>query len=150
MASLAGSGTIGLMLFAIAILSLASPDGGLAGLMPLGVAIFGLTVVAQRAGKIRRWVLHSRKKSLEVLDWMGLRRLLRVHLQEVAAVQILDAGHLEGAKQGASRSFELNMVFADGERLCVERQTNGRRVRRHGEQIAEFLGAPLVDHMGGF
>ncbi len=65
-------------------------------------------------------------------DWT---RLKKIH-----AVQVIEARTSDGI-----RSYELNLVIADGKRLNVLEHGNRERLRQDATTLADFLGIPVWD-----
>ncbi len=71
-------------------------------------------------------------------------RHLSCDLDEVHAVQLL-AEWCSGNQGGSYRSYEINLVLADGHRLNVTDHGDAAGSRRDAAALAEFLGVPLWD-----
>jgi len=53
------------------------------------------------------------------------------------------------SKNGSYWSFELNLVLRDGRRLNVMDHGDYDALRRDADTLAEFLGRPVWDSVGG-
>lgn len=67
-------------------------------------------------------------------------------LSDIQSLQLLEKlVRSGGSDQGDAtfRSIELNLVLADGRRICVQDHGEISALRRDGETLAAFLGKPL-------
>ena len=66
-------------------------------------------------------------------------------LAAIAAVQVLYAGWVRPRRGEPYRAFEMNLVQATGDRLSLAAHGDSDAMRRHAEQIADFLDVAVVD-----
>jgi hypothetical protein len=86
------------------------------------------------------------------LDWFGLKGTYP--LAKVLAVQLIPGGLVHkpvgpGGRGGERVSYQMNLVMADvhEDRLHLTDSTDLEWNRRAGQQIADFLGVPLLDQI---
>jgi len=75
----------------------------------------------------------------------GLTEWRQVRLDEIAAVQTCDGGEVSNTEGPSYRVHELNLVLADARRINISRHANVAITGLHAQQLAEFLGVPLLD-----
>lgn len=79
-----------------------------------------------------------------VSDQSRLKNMTR--LEEIHALQIISE-YCSG--KNSYYSYELNLVLKDGQRLNVVDHGNLARLREDANKLAQFLGRPLWDGLGG-
>jgi len=84
------------------------------------------------------------------IEWTSRGKRRDLPLARVAAIQLAYAGWQTSRETGRWRAFELNLALDDGKRATLEVSKSPSAIRRHAEVIADFIGTPLVDQMGGF
>lgn len=70
-------------------------------------------------------------------------------LHNISAFQLC-SGTVRDSESHFFPSFELNLVLVEppGQRICLMSRRTDRTLRRDAEQLAQFLGVPLLDHTG--
>ncbi|MCG3178201.1 MAG: hypothetical protein BIFFINMI_00526 [Phycisphaerae bacterium] len=148
----------GLAVFGTALL-LTGWAARLADVLHLGVGLIALAAAVRFWGFIND-VVRCRldiKTGQAVLRPRGLGRLVRLPLEQIAAVQVLPAGL--GPSRHRSRGWywgvriapphvpmlQLNFILADGTRLNLMHSEFGVSVRQTANEIADFLQVPLHD-----
>ncbi len=93
----------------------------------------------------------DRQAGLLTLGWFGLKGTYP--LAKVLAVQLVPGGLVDktaGLRRGGERVvYQMNLVTADDyqERLHLTDDSDLQWTRQAGRQIADFLGAPLIDQI---
>jgi hypothetical protein len=113
-------------------------------LMALGVA---LLLIFSAVKPLLLYRDHfDRQAELLTLGWLGLKG--KYPLPNVLGVQLVPGG-LVAEGFGESVSYQLNLVLADiyEDRLNLTHSSDLSWTRQAGEQIADFLGVPLIDQI---
>jgi hypothetical protein len=94
----------------------------------------------------------DRQSGLLTLGWFGLKGTYP--LAKVLAVQLVPGGLIDKAagpfgRGGERVSFQLNLVMADAyqDRLNLTDDSDLEWTRQAGQQVADFLGVPLIDQI---
>jgi hypothetical protein len=94
----------------------------------------------------------DRQAGLLTLGWFGLKG---THpLANILGIQLVPGGLIDGAdtplwRSGERVSYQMNLVMADvyQDRLNLTDDSDLPWTRRAGQQLAEFLGVPLIDQI---
>ena len=94
----------------------------------------------------------DRQAGLLTLGWFGLKGTYP--LAKVLAVQLVPGGLVDKAagpfgRGGERVSYQLNLVMADAyqDRLNLTNDSDLEWTRQAGEQVADFLGVPVIDQI---
>jgi len=140
---------IGLALYLV---WLAAPAGF--GQQAIWLTLVLLSGISQFA--LRRLLLYGwhfdRQAGLLTVGWVGLKETYP--LEKVLAVQLIPGGLVDKApgslRRGGERvAYQLNLVMADAyqDRLNLTNDPDLAWTRQTGQQLADFLGVPLIDQI---
>jgi hypothetical protein len=94
----------------------------------------------------------DRQAGLLTLGWFGLKGTYP--LAKVLAVQLVPGGLVDKAagpfgRGGERVSYQMNLVVADAyqDRLNLTDDSDLEWTRQAGQQVADFLGVPLIDQI---
>jgi hypothetical protein len=105
---------------------------------------------------LKSWLLYrdefDRQAGLLTLGWFGLKG---THpLAQVLAIQLIPGGLVDRptgpfGRSGEQVSYQLNLVIADAyeDRINLTDDSDLQWTRQAGQQVAEFLGVPLIDQI---
>jgi hypothetical protein len=147
------------LLPALLTIGLALYVGWLAAPAGLGQSAAWLTIVllgAMSQFGLKRLLLYwdhfDRQAGLLTLGWVGLKETYP--LAKVLAVQLVPGGLVEKApgsfgRGGERVSYQMNLVMADiyEDRLNLTNDSDLDWTRKAGQQVADFLGVPVIDQI---
>ena len=115
--------------------------GGVFAAVGIGMMIFPRTRIFDRR---YGWFWAGSKALAREQDFMKLKKSAR--LSEIAAIQIINE-HVSSSKGGSYRSWEINLVSDNGQRLNVMDHGNKDSIVADAQKLGEFLGVPVWDNM---
>jgi hypothetical protein len=109
-----------------------------------GVGVWGLIhAYCPRFFDLEKGWYWASRKPVGVLDAAGSNQH-GTPLKEIYALQIIGFSH-PGGYRGGGRSYELNLVLSNADRIHVVDHSALKRLRRDATRLAELLNVPLWD-----